>query len=172
MATSPRVRPFAERIPRLRQWHVIWFLWGVLLGWFVWGGPAPDSPPYTGRGAENAFVGFANAALRRNPYACDLLTPAAAAELIQALGDDTPVPAGPRAIERCMDRLPHVPVGRIQAFLPEGPLGSLYDGFSRDSDETRATISFGSYTATLETTPAFGWRITQLHRSGSAGQAP
>jgi hypothetical protein len=168
MATSPRVRPLVARIPRLRQWHVIWFLWGVLLGWFVWGGPAPGSPPYTGRGAENAFVGFANAALRRNPSACDFLTPPAAAEFVRALGDRTPVPNGPRAIDRCMDRLPREPPARIRAFLPGGPLGSLYEGFAQGSDPTRATVSFGRYVATLETTPAFGWRITGFRRGGSA----
>jgi hypothetical protein len=148
MSAMLATKSILGRIPRLRQWHAIWFLWGILLGWVIWG-PHTQSrtSASTNQGAENAFTGFANAALRRNWEACDLLTPTAAGQFMQALGA-TPVgaaPTGARAEALCVDRLRHVSPKRITAFIPHDRAGHLYDGVSQGDDLTRTTITFGRY---------------------------
>ena len=170
MGATPVPKPLLGRIPRIRQWYVIWFLWGLLLGWVVWGGGFHSGTSVsigTDQAAENAFSGFANSALRRNWGACGMLSPTAGREFLQAIGaiSRKASPSGYQIDELCALRLGHVPLGRITAFIQPGPAGNLDNGFSQGNDQTRAKITFGQspeYVATLVDSPQYGWHITSF----------
>jgi hypothetical protein len=173
VAATSTPRPFLARIPRMRQWYVIWFIWGLGLGWALSGGAfhsGTTNSVVSGLGPMNTFDGFANAALRRNSGACGFLQPAAGSEFLRAIGVTRAQVAssgGSGPLDGCSLLLSAVPTARISAFIQPSH-GNMYTGVSQGSDPNKATITFGQspkYVASLVNTPRDGWTIKTIRES-------
>jgi hypothetical protein len=157
----------------MRQWYLIWFIWGLGLGWALSGG-AFDSGTGTSvvssQGPVNTFDGFANAALRKNSGACGFLQPAAGREFLRAIGvtgTQMATSGGSGPLDGCSLLLSVVPAAKIIAFIQPSH-GNMYTSVSQASDPNQATVTFGQnpkYVARLVNTPRDGWTIKTIREA-------